>query len=337
MMQLYRQIAALLLCLALLPQLRVPARAEETEQDWNVRYAVSVYGIRQDLCRSEGEGGESAEDFCAGLTFGPATGESYVDSYKAHVTLRQYLKDPALFCIHWMSWEEIAEQSLVDPTVFHDCLEAGCTHAVELRLNDTLLEKAYPDMSGDGCGALLFSIKPGFRCWNTSWECTGGYPASRIRVTLNGVSEETDPRLVEERYMLDADQALFSCFPEELRQRIVAKAVVTDLNYDKKEPQLITCYDKLWLFAGHEIYGDIPHANPSEGPQYERNTLRDAIIKTFPPDFMMCTEKGGDVWAWLRSSSMTHDLLKYHMFGGGHTKGEGYFNRFAVAPGFCLP
>lgn len=330
------RLAAALLLLALLPALLSPAaRAEEADRDkrsWNVRYAVCIYGIRQD--RYENCGRKRA-----GLTFGPATGESWADSYRAHVSQTRYDKDPVKNrCLHWMSWAEIIAQCAEDPTVFQCCMEYGCTHAVELCLNDTLLEEDCSFISGDGAGALLNCLKPGFRCWNQGGDIRGGWPACRMRAVLNGADERTDGYVAGEDFLLEPEESLFSCFPEELRESIVPKAVVSDLAYDLKKGRPVTTYDKLWLFSAIEIHGNgFPLAKRTEGSQYQRNVLRPCKPSTLPDEYRMFSEHGGILWAWLRSASDPLDVMNYHIFGGGHGVNGEFFNFYGVAPGFCLP
>ena len=305
----------------------------EAGKTWNDRYAVAIYGIRHDsYVDANGELKEAA-----GLTFGPAYGKYYLDKYRAHVTKEEYEENPQEnLCLHWMSWEEIAAQSLEDPTVFHDCLVHGCTHAVDLKLNSKLLYKDYTkNITGDGAGVLLEGLKRVFLHWNKDRNCSDGWPASQIRAVLNGADELTNPSRVAKQAMLSADESLFSCFPEDLRDRIVAKAVVSDLGNDGPERNCVTTYDKLWLFSASELYGGVSRA---EGEPYERNELVRAHKAGFAPsDYIMWSEKGSDTWAWFRSVSALSEVLNRHIYAGGHRTPGGSFHVFGIAPGFCLP
>ena len=337
------RIAAITLVLIMAAMLVIPAVPAaaaggteaniEAEKTWNDRYAVAIYGIRHDnYVDADGELKESA-----GLTFGPAYGKYYLDQYRSHVTRQDYEENPQKnICLHWMSWDEIAEQSLEDPTVFHDCLVYGCTHAVDLKLNSTLLYKDYTKkITGDGAGVLLEGLKRVFLHWNKGYSTAGGWPASQVRAVLNGADELTNPSLVASQAMLSADECLFSCFPEDLRERIVAKAVVSDLCNDASAPQCVTTYDKLWLFSASELYGGVSHA---EGEPYERNELARAHTAGFSTGgFIMWSEKGSDTWAWLRSVSALSEVIYRHIYAGGHRTEAGMYNLFGLAPGFCLP
>ncbi len=304
----------------------------ETGKTWNDRYAVALYGIRHD--EYVDENGEAAGT--AGLTFGPATGKYYLDRYRAHVKQKEYEENPQEnICLHWMSWEEIAEQSLKDPTVFHDCLVYGCTHSVDLTLNSKLLYKDYTKkITGDGAGVLLDSVKRVYLRWNKSRNCSGGWPASQIRAVLNGVDEHTDLSVVAEQANLSADECLFSCFPEELRERIAAKVVVSDLCNDSSTPNCVTTYDKLWLFSASELYGGVSRV---EGEPYERNELIRRHKAGFGGGYIMHSEKGSDTWAWVRSVSGLSEVLNRHIYAGGHWTADGQHSVFGLAPGFCLP
>lgn len=301
---------------------------------WNDRYAVALYGIRQDeILTADGEATSTAT---AGLTFGPATDRCFNDSYRAHVTEEEYLEDPEEnLCLHWMSWEEIAGQSLRDPTAFQACLEYGCTHGVDLRLNERLLARDWSGkITGDGAGALLEGLKRGFLSWNGGYAHADGWPACRARAVLNGADERANEKEVGADFMLPPEESLFSCFPEALRQRIAPKAVVTNLNHENGEPDCVTTYDKLWLFSKSELYST---RNPTEGELYQRSQLMFSKQAAFRGSYVMYSESGSEAYAWLRSIAPLTEVLNRHIFGGGHRTGSGFYNAFALTPGFCLP
>ena len=303
---------------------------EAVEKDWNERYAVSIYGIQHDLY----EGGGERK---AGLTFGPAAGKFYLDSYHAHVTEQAYLENPEKnLCLHWMSWEEIAEQAAEDPSVFHPCLVNGCTHAVDLKLNDTLLYRDFTDrISGDGASAMFDGFKRELLRYCKGYAFKGGWPSSRVRAILNGADELADVNAVGEELMLKEEESVFSCFPEELRNRIVAKEVVSDLGNGTGESRCVTTYDKLWLFSAYELYG-VP--SKAEGTPYERNVLLRSKAARIGDGYSMFSEKGNETWAWFRSISALAEVLNHNIYGGGHGFGVGSFNNYyGLAPGFCLP
>ncbi len=325
------RICALLCCLIfLLPRSPAVGDAPTGEALGVLRYAVCLYGIRHDACLGLGEER-------AGLSFGPAIGENYTQSFHAHVTQEAYREDRETnLCLHWMSWEEIAEQSLRDPEVFRPCLEAGCTHAVELTARRPLFSGERFELTGDGASCLFYSLTPDYLCWNNDNDITGGYPASRIRATLNGRDAHTDPSLAGKQALSEED-CLFSCFPAELRERIVPKAVVSDLSFDKESSECVTSYDRLFLFSARELYGELRRAKPSEGLAYEKSILRPATPASLDPAYRFFSEKGEVKWTWLRSASHLTDVMVYSITGAGHALDTMFFDQFALAPGFCLP
>ena len=318
----------------------LPAVADNTSQKspdlhedstWNERYAVALFGIQHDAYKDCG--GKRA-----GLTFGPATGEYFLNGYRAHVSEQEYTENPGKnICLHWMTWQEIAAQSLDDPTVFRACLEYGCTHAVDIKLNGTLLYKDYSStISGDGASVLFDELKRDYCSWSNGMPVPGGWPSCRARVVLNGADEYSDPDVVGEQYLLSSEESLFSCFPQDLQDLIVAKAVVSDLAYDEKTGSCVTTYDKLWLFSANEVYGSHYAVKNTEGEPYERNILIHSGKVPFHGGLLMHSERGTITWAWFRSQAIMADVLNYHIFGGGHRTASSHYNYFGLTPGFCL-
>ncbi len=214
-----------------------------------VKYAVSIWGIEQDL----DEDGE-----ILALTFGPASGEDYTDTYKAHLTKEEYEAKEDAYCIHWMSWVDIIAQSEEDPSVFETCLAEGCTTTVDITLQGKLLNESYTGMSDDGDGAseLVESINPAYQTWDSVYNADGGWPASRIRATLNGTDESTDPSVAGED-TLTAANCLFACLPDELQEAIVPKEVKTDTVYNVTDGSSTEkTYDNLWLFSLREMVAE---------------------------------------------------------------------------------
>ncbi len=308
-------------------------------QTYNVKYAVTIYGIRQDV----DEDGETL-----GLTFGPATGESYISTYKAHVDYDTF-NDPEEehYCIHWMSWEEIAEQCAEDPTVFEDCLENGCTHAVDLMLNSELLYKDYTGLmdDGDGAGYLFLSIYPGCLNWNTDFDNTGGWPASQVRAVFNGKDELLGAYAA---YALDAENCLFSCFPSVLQGAIVPKAVKSDTVYNSQaEEDNMTTYDKLWLFSGKELYGYVDGGDNNdvirtyEGELYQRSTILGITTANYSALVNYCEDGSNGAYWWLRSPDVAYSNNSSKYVFGVNDSGDWYHGNtkqtdMGLAPGFCL-
>ena len=161
-----------------------------------VKYAVQIYGINQD---------EDQNGNILGLTFGPATGANYNNSYSTHsyesngdgtykvviikhniaangteTTNSEYLKNSSGnyvtrtedeknkydINIHELSWQEIS--NIVDKTRFTDCMLCGDTKSVEFDLNSSLANEFVATSQGDGPGMLKNSIKAYYRVWNPS-------------------------------------------------------------------------------------------------------------------------------------------------------------------------
>ncbi len=308
-----------------------PATIAADADSYNVKYAVTLWGINQDTDQS---------GHTLGLTFGPATGADYVNTYNAHLTEQEY--DAGGICLHWMSWEEIAEQSRIDPTVFEDCLENGCTHSVDITLNDTLLAASYAGQMGDGDGAgvLSESIGANYRTWNSDRNATGGYPASQVRAVLNG---KDDLMGGYAKYALDESDCLFSCFPADLRDAIVTKAVKSDTDYASlREEYSETTYDRLWLFSGKEVYAESglntndPVIRPLEGELYQRSE-RLGITTSDYSALINYAEDGKTRSWWLRSLTQANTTQVYLVMTGGVPNYYDTTNTtVGLAPGFCL-
>ncbi len=307
-----------------------PAAIAAESDSYNVKYAVTLWGINQDV---------DEEGRTLGLTFGPATGADYTNSYKAHLTKREY--DAGGICLHWMSWEEVATQCRLDPTAFEACLENGCTHSVDITLNDTLLATSCAGQmdDGDGASVLRYSIGSDYRMWNSERDSNGGWPASQARAVLNGKDELTTGYA---KYALDESECLFSCFPADLQNVIAAKAVRSDSSYKSKaEEDNVTSYDKLWLFSGKEVYLESGSTNdvvirPLEGEIYQRSEILDVTTDSFG-ELANYNEEGKTGFWWLRTLPMNNDTQVFLVLGSGNIS---YYDcdqeTVGLAPGFCL-
>ncbi len=311
---------------------------EPDNDSYNVKYAVSVWGIQQD----KDESGNSL-----GLTFGPATGADYTGSYVSRET--EGANDHgSTYCIHDMTWSEIIAQSKEDPTVFEDCLENGCTKAVNLTLNEDLLGTDYSGEmeNGDGAGVLYNSIAADYRKWNAEggnvYGNTGGWPASRMRVTLNG--DASDAGSYAGDNLCNSSNCLLSCFPTDLQNAIVAKAVQTGTVYStQSEENAKTTYDKLWLFSGAEVFGDSGSNNSVihsyEGSLYKRSS-EFYITTSNHNDLINYEETGAAHTWWLRtiptSSSANANIISATGDWTSHSVTGNSTSEVGVSFGFCL-
>jgi|GEM_PF-5134713 len=314
------------------------------EQDAvKVKYAVSIYGIMQDV----DDKGQTV-----GLTFGPATGASYVNTYKDHAP------SAGQMCMHHMSWEEIIAQSQKDPNVFRECLKNSCTHSVELTITGKLAEGAtsYPNMVGDGAGILYNSIANDYRRWNAykdgDYSNEGGWPASRIRSTLNGRQPETTEvawentangsyQVTEDKLCTEED-SLFSGFPAELKEAIVPKAVKSDTVYNDVSGNNMVTYDKLWLFSNIEYWGYGGNSfydekiRSNEGELYQKQKESSITTSNYSAAKLFI-ETGSAYWVWLRTISRGASALAGSVNANGNIGSNASCDGIGLAPGFCLP
>ena len=254
-----------------------------------MKYAVAIYGI----CADQLESGK------AGLTFGPALGRNYIQSFKRHDPSGTTKEGHAYRCVHDDDWRTIIEWNKKDPYVYEQCIEKGCTHSVVLSQNTTttiLSEELNPIReTGDGPSSLFYElITNDGKCYeNLRWHPNGGdygtnkdgWGASRIRAMLNGADELTDKN--EDNYSSGAssdvhksasvyteENCLLATFPQELQNAIGARQVKYDSVYNEKtEANLKTTNDKLWLFSMNELANTIKYGyynHPLEGSVYKK-------------------------------------------------------------------
>lgn len=293
----------------------------------DVKYAVALYGIEADSY----EGGEADK---AGLTFGPATGASYVQAFKAHSPSDQTKSGHDHRCLHNDDWNTIIYWSKEDPYVYEQCLEEGCTHAVELALNEQLKKETYPNMKGDGASILYDSIQDNYRNWNSTDQNTGGWPASRVRATLNGADSSTNNN-VAGTDVLDGTNCLLTCFPEELQTAIVAKEVKSDTVHNNTVSENKITYDKLWLFSLKEYFKegiDPSSIRPNEGSAYDG-------AKTDGDSSAVGRREDGSTESFLLRS-MPH-FARFLVYctsdnGNGAATLSADYTTCGLSPGFCI-
>ena len=290
-----------------------------------MKYAVAIYGI----CVDELESGE------AGLTFGPALGESYVQSFKNHVPSGKTKLGNEYRCVHDDDWNKIIEWNKEDPYVYEQCIEKGCTHSVVLSKNTTttILSEQFDPIkeTGDGPSTLYYElVTNNGKCFeNLRWHPNGGtygtnkdgWGATRIRAMLNGADALTDTE--ENKYsnyassdvnksarIYTADNCLFATFPKELQEAIGARQVKYDSIYDQKDKKnQKTTNDKLWLFSSNEVAETINYAyykHPLEGNVYKKFENTDGNRNNARRPYIVNSNTGDTIsyvnWAWLRSS-----------------------------------
>ncbi len=338
----------------------------EKETYYSMAYAVRIYGILADLYSYDG--GET--EATASLTFGPATSDStyYHDDYVAHLTKAQYQAGGG-YCIHWMTWEEVIQKCndcKGDETelreIFGDCLQNGCTKAVELNLNSTIGTGVTYHWTGDGNPTLTSdTIKEEYLTWYQKVSLVastdhGGYPTSRVRATLVGADELTESKTYAGDNLLTESNCLFSCFPSVLQEAIVPRRVQSNGGKNQKS-YATTVYDKLWLFSQYELWGyeDELYVEPDDDDDKESGEvyvkeiqyeyLQKAGVTTSNVNSLTGHKESvdgfGDSGAhqgwWTRS-------MEYGGYGGSvwHVSEQGEKTsstatmQYGLAPGFCL-
>ncbi|MCD8207499.1 MAG: Ig-like domain-containing protein, partial [Bacteroidales bacterium] len=282
------------------------------DPDYTVKYAVSIYDINADM----DEDGNTL-----GLTFGPATAShSYIRDYNAHLTEEEYESGEGV-CLHWMSWKDIIRQSKEDPEAFRDCMNNGCTHSIEMVLNDTLLNSNYTfnRMTGDGCGILYYSIANKYLQVDYGNGEYHNYGATTFRTTLN-----------------TASYSLLSCFPEDLQNGIVAKKNSYAQTAGSSTAEY--CYDKLWLFSLYELGQG---GSSVEGEHYYRPTSENVYNSESNRTYKLYNYyENGDYGDWMLPRSLygEYDKSIYSV----HYEGDGTFGTITgggsggLSPGFCL-
>lgn len=301
---------------------------------YDVKYAVSVYGIMQDFLE---------DDSVAGLTFGPATGASYIDTYVSHVPTGTTDKGNAHRCIHGDNWTTIIQWSKTDPHVYEQCMgdenTPSCTKAVELKFSDKIKQSSYR-MAGDGVGGIANSLKSDYQRYDYKYEQL--WKDATIRNTLNGTVTED---MEEDSKILNEKEALISAFPSVLQSAIAAKVVKTDTVYNDLSGNNVTTYDKLWLFSGKELFPESSElatddeyaVRPNEGGLYQRQVKRRIVLGDHcsAPEMRAAYEYGYFGTWHLRSlyvSSEAHSTLS-----GENARMSSGSSQAMLSPGFCLP
>ena len=333
-------------------------QAWEPSKDANgneVKYAVQLYGIREDTIRVNNA------DATAGLAFGPALGLTPSQTGVSHVASGTSTGGNPMRCIHNDDWATIAHWSKTDPTVYADCISNGCTHAVRLNLNDTIKGSTLTGYAADedGSGVLYSNLADAYKRWNptsnidTSQSSNSygsnkyGWSGSKIRATLNGSDEYTKSEVAsgidaEDQTILSSSNCLLSCFDPEVRNIIVPKAVQGDADYYGSSEASTTTYDKLWLFSTKEIgFGSSVNYSSNRGSDYSEKRSYWNVgsgSTTACAKRVGYKEDGTASYVWLRSpySNGASRVWRVYTGGGGNSTIRAY-DSHAVAPGFCLP
>lgn len=326
-----------------------------------MKYAVAIYGI----CVDQLESGE------AGLTFGPALGENYVQSFKSHEPGGITTLGNEHRCVHNDDWNKIIEWNKKDPYVYEQCIKEGCTHSVVLSKNTTttILKEKFNSIkeTGDGPSTLYYELvtenQNGACFENLRWHPNGGtegtntdgWGATRIRAMLNGADDLTDKG--ENNYSKYASSdvnksaniytpynCLFATFPQELQAAIGKRKVKYDsVNNQKNEDNLKTTNDKLWLFSSNEVADMISYSvynHPLEGSVYKKFKYTFDFVEYERRPYRLYSTSTGNTYgamfgAWLRSS---HESLnqKALTLNNGALSYSNAYSTYGVSVGFTL-
>lgn len=326
----------------------------------SMKYAVAIYGI----CVDQLESGK------AGLTFGPALGENYVQSFKSHTPSgTTKTGNNAHRCVHDDDWNTIIEWNKKDPYVYEQCIKEGCTHSVALSKNTTttiLSEQFDPIMeTGDGPSTLYYElVTNNGNCYeNLRWHPNGGrtgtnkdgWGATRIRAMLNGADNLTDKGADNYSSYASSDQnkfassytadnCLFATFPKELQEAIGARQVKYDSVYDQKyEENQKTTNDKLWLFSSNEVADNIASYwcdHPLEGTVYKKFEGTYANSNNARRPCFVNSKTGNEIGdfnsAWLRSSNGNFNYRALNLSKAGSVSHTYAYYNSGVSVGFTL-
>lgn len=228
---------------------------------WNSppRYAVAIYGIEVDKDKSGN---------AMGLTFGPALGANYVNSYKSHTPTGTTASGNSHRCVHNDDWTTIISWNKKDPYVYEQCIAEGCTHSVILTKNisTSVLSTTQVNYTGDGPSVLYSEVSDSV--WHSSTlnkyygSIDGGWAASRMRAILNGKDSYTDTTYDNRATNYTSYNCLLKTFPVEL-QNAIGYRTTTSVRSE-------TTYDKLWLFSIRELGYTDSFSYPGDGKVYEK-------------------------------------------------------------------
>lgn len=339
----------------------------------NAKYAVAVYAIDQDMDKEDGS------QYTHTMTFGPATGGNYVTTSKpAHIALADETDTDKCIHNHtWAEITALAKTNphVFDKCIEDNCTKTVELNLNDTLKSVGWTDEFYARETGDGPSTLVYELKDEMKVWQPgtgidgeeteNGDNTGGYPASRIRAVLNGADANTDTTRANKTYILSrADEthiyvnsgawrnvsitdistinsgnSLLSCFPAELQNSIVPKAVKSDTVYNDTTGNSKTTYDKLWLFSAQEVgLGK----RPNEGTVYSRMNSQSARIAYGLGDYYIWEgHSSGDVNCWfLRSADVNYVDGAYCIINDGRLSRTSSAGRdgdsIGTAPGFVI-
>lgn len=177
-------------------------------------------------------------------------------------------------------------------------------------------------------------LKTTYRQWSLYSSNYGGWPASSIRIVLNGYDWTSDSSHGNTigaggLYSITSSNCLLSWFPSELQSAIVAKDVKSDPSYSDTYYENATTQDKLWLFSGKEVYVNSGSNNGvirnNEGNLYTRAMQKNITTSNVSGIVGYCVDgsSGSTQSWWLRSLSKSYANYVYYVYSLG---GASYYS-----------
>ena len=238
-------------------------------------------------------------------------------------------------CLHYDNWVTIIYWDKRDPHVYDKCIPNHCSKTVRITPNagtiangifSTSISDSDRGLTGDGQSYIMKSA------WDKQYDGVDitqagqGYAASLVRAKLVGADSHTK---LDDRYAgadamtrYTSGSSILSCFPENLRDAIGAKALSgvsaassgDEMPYDVVSNDGVA--DRLWLFSIGEMADAV---YPSVG---------------FRNDGNYDAKRSSAHWWWLRSpdgSDFAHGVNNRGYLNDRYVNDD-----YAVAPGFVV-
>ena len=237
-------------------------------------------------------------------------------------------------------------------------------------INNVVGNKRTNTQYGDGAGALYASVKQYYRLWNPAFnsatasynnpaainggsdgsigKIAGGYSSSHIRATLVGNNEKTDETYAGD-VNLNADNCLYSCIEDDLRNAIMPKKVtyVTGTTYTGGNYEVNSdIVDKIWLLSATEMLGSGYLSGEADGlAEYDKfkDTNSKYYISSYTNSYreqrVLYNETGkNDYSTTLRSINLnTNSIPRVLKNGQVTTYLSGNYQYFyQISFGFCI-
>lgn len=246
------------------------------------RYAVSVWDIGVDKDQNGNR---------MGITFGPALGVNVYDGIVSHEPSGLTSLGNSHRCLHNDTWESVVEWNKIDPYVYEQCISEGCTKAIPIDFSG-LSYSGVVNYVGTGDGLQCITIPQyysfegtmsgltgydiGIGAYNGVESTVGGWGASRLRASMNGVDSLTNVTNATGKYcsvsLYTRDNCLLACFPEVLQESIGKRAVTyCTQEYVHNSSTCKVSYDALWIPSVNEICSGLTNSSGLLNPQQDHS------------------------------------------------------------------